>query len=261
MHLNARISRLGAVTAALAAALALSTAATASAEGTSFATATPVQYGAAQFGNAAPDSSECWPWSYRFWALSVAAGDRITVSIQGAWAQAEVWPVGTDDFNTDVQSSDYEPFRAVYPQSNQKARLRFSANRTGTMPFVVMGDPCSDNGRETAGPYDFVATVEHGLRLGMWSTGKRIGRRFTATFSVATPEGAPITDPALLVQLQAKLRGRWVTLGSAPAQQGAAGILGKLPRSTRGKKVKLRGRAQADGYLTAVSAVRTVRVK
>ncbi len=82
----------------------------------------------------------------------------------------------------------------------------------------------------------------------------------TLRLSVRTPDGAAISDRQVTLVARGQWRNGWHRLGDTAATRGRAAIRLRLPRTLRGKKIKLRVEATGPGYVAA-AVVRTVRVK
>lgn len=217
--------------------------------GRDIGSAPSVTYGEQQFGNTLTDSqvadcdyTECRSW----WLLPVAAGDRVAIDFEGGECLlAQVWPVGTTDYT--VEDTDDDAYK--YVGQNSKAELVLKATRTGSMPLGFY-----DNCSRGAGPYDFIANVQHGLSLSIPHKSSR-SRSGTLKVGVHTPEGGDVDDTSLSVELQAKRSGgSWKGYGSATVAESQAAIRYKLPKSFRTRKVSLRAVATGEAYVKSTSS-------
>jgi hypothetical protein len=136
--------------------------------GPSIAAATPVVYGTLQTGdvrNGFKAPVQC-PTLRSWWALSVTAGDEVSVSWRSDRAHAFVFPPGTTDATVREPSS--RP-RGTTPELNDPkdsdagfhGSFVITATATGTLPLQFALD--TECGRDkTHGTYSFTATVRPG---------------------------------------------------------------------------------------------------
>lgn len=232
--------------------------------GASIAAAPVVAYGQPEFGNTATDGGtnpgslnleqQCSNTGNNgWWNLPVVADDSVTVDWEAPdESYAMVFPVGTTDFN--LLGSQAVTHEMV--SSNGKAAMWFRATVSGTMPLVIGAGGCTST---TTGPYSFTAYVKHSLRL--FIPHRRVlPLHGTLAVHVSTPEGQPISDPALRVLVQAQSGGHWQTIGSAAAAGGVATVSYAMPAGLRGSHASLRAIARGNAYEPAASATVRVRV-
>lgn len=228
--------------------------------GANVATAPLVAFGQQEFGNTATDNGEQTLNHCAFgpetgnswWNLPVTAGDRVTIDFESDPSidvGLAVFSVGTTDL-TDFQVGTIGESHYATPDSNGKGYSTFTATATGNMPMDFFG--C-----DTAGPYDFIASVEHGLVVSLkQSSSSR--RQQSTSFSVgaSTPTGSPITVTGLRENVQVWNRGRWITVKTLRAPTAF-----KLTwsRPQRGKLQSVRVVVHGPGFVTATS--RTIRLR
>jgi hypothetical protein len=186
--------------------------------------------------------------------VTVTAGDDVTINweAQDPYTTLALWPVNTTDYNI----SQSQPVTTQNPATNGKNELTYTAPVSGVMPTMFSVDGCYGG---ATGPYDFTVSVEHAVRLAV----PRIGvlRHHTAiAVGVHTPDGTPITDPSLKIEVQVKSGSRWLNVGTGAPVNGVAHVHATLPTRLRGKKVHLRAQALGPSYTTEVSAAATSRV-
>jgi hypothetical protein len=163
-----------------------------------------------------------------------------------------VWPLGTTDFSINNAS----PLQTFSIGSNQKAESTFIANATGVFP--IMFEACYDI--SDGGPYDFTAYVRHVPRLALLNVGTVTSGR-TITVAAHYPDGSPISDSGLGIQVY----GRWShashLLGSGTPANGQAVVKLTIPRSERGFTISLTASASGANYVPAHTPARTVHVR
>lgn len=223
--------------------------------------APPIIFGQQHFGNVANGASaSSGPgYGYRsYWALNVRAGDRITIDWETqlvedrATTSLSVYPTGTNDFNIENAG----PFEKQDPNSGGRNEMVFTAPRSGIMPTVFSYESF-DGG---AGPYSFITYAQHAVRLAL-PRSLRLRRRGTLKVRARTPEGGVITDRALKVKVQLRLRGRWRTVGTAPVANSTAPVRLRISRRLRGRKVRMRAQAGGSGWVTRTTGSRVVRIR
>jgi hypothetical protein len=233
-------------------ALALAGAAPALAEGSSSIAAAPtVTYGQQEFGmlSSRLANAGCAVVTERsWWLLPVIAGDAVTIDweVQSRLPVIEILPAGTNDFNSSSRSA----LVRGELQANNKGELTYQATMTATLP-VGFGytTGCDD---KPGGPYNFTASVIHALVLGLPPTAT-LARRGTLSVAVHSPDGEPINNPAVLIELQIKGRGGWKTIGVGTAASPM--ISYKIPARLRhNRHITLRALAHGTGYAPASSA-------
>ena len=244
--------------------LALAAAAARADGGATIASAPAVVYSQQQFGNSTNGGPDALGFSCitdSWWSLPAIAGDHVTVDWEGGRSVSRValFAVGATDYNARISGLNGNQLALVSPNGTGRGELTFTAPRSGSMPLAFQVSTCVGEGG-APGPYDFVATVRHAVRLFVPVGALRRGA--AVTVQVRDPDGRPITIPALRVSLQVQRPGgHWRTVGQASPAAGLAKIPVALPRSYKGLKVSLRARAGGGGYLTATSQSRRVQVR
>jgi hypothetical protein len=233
--------------------------------GATIASAPAVVYGQQQFGNSTnggPDGADSFGCETdSWWLLPTIAGDHVTVDWEGGHSVTRValFPVGVTDYNARISGLNGNQLALVSPNGAGRGELTFTAPKTGSMPLAFQVGTCVGDGGEP-GPYDFVATVEHAVRL--FVPVGTLRRGSTVGVQVRDPDGRPITNSALKVRLEVQRPGsHWRIVGRASANAGLAKISVSLPRSYQDLKVSLRAHAAGGGYLSSTSQSRRVRVR
>lgn len=182
----------------------------------------------------------CTGW----WLLPLTVGDAVQIDWEVStdpWIELFVYPPGTSDFNY-PQTSVIEQ---QHVNSNNKAELTFVSSVSGDAPLRVSDPGCHDN--DVPGAYSFTANVTHALSLGLPHL-TSLARTGKLAVGVHNPAGGPIENPAVLVELQVKGRGPWVTIGVAAVSNSSATITYSIPKSLRHRHIALRALAHGTGY-------------
>ncbi len=248
---------IGAVAAVLL--LALPSTSALAAGGKSIATATPVAYGQQEFGNTATDQfleDSCGfgidAWR-SYWNLNVLAGDELTIDWEGSpGTELKLVAVGTTDF-TFFQK---EPVASQSLSSNGHSELKYKAPQTGVMPMYFR---VCDFYESAAGPYDFMATDQHALVVGLQQYA-HIKSTTTLWGTASLADGTPVPDGLVFT-----LTASWGTRGQAQYQAasggGALSFPLTLPVSAQGRFVTFTITRAADTqYQEAKSAGLKVKV-
>jgi hypothetical protein len=229
--------------------------------GTNVASAPSIVYRQQEFGNTVTDNGEspgepvsfhldagCANGNSSWWTLSVQAGDKVTIDFEGGASTMLVYRVGTTDFN--LLSTD--SFLESDMPNNDKQEATFSTPASGSMPVDFYD--CAD--QPAPGPYDFTASVLHGLVVSL-NVGAVNHRKHRTAFVVAlhSPSGGGVSNPALRSDVQILAHGRWVTLRTIGAPYAFSD---RWSQRQRGNRQSLRVRVHGPGYQTTIS--RTVRV-
>lgn len=235
-------------------------AAVAAAEGApSIASAPVISYGQQAFGNTANGShfsrSLTSPylqgWN-SFWSLPVVAGDQITVDWEApprSGTHLQLYAPGTSDFTV----GHARPLAEDFEGEQGRNELRYTAATSGAIPLDVRTQ--APNGST----YAFTAYVRHALTL---STPRMdaLPHAKTVKIGVHSPEGGTISDPSLIVKLEARAGGAWQTVGRAKVINSVAKVQERLPRSLWHGNVSLRATASGSSYVTTRTSVRHVLV-
>lgn len=232
--------------------------------GTNIASAPAVVFGTQQFGNTATDNGETPCGEHgtadSWWQMQVRAGDKITVDWEGHGGKLLVFPTGTTDFN--VTSTEPRVNEAI--GGNGKQEVIFVAPTDGMMPVDFDYDCTFDNDHGFApfdpGPYDFIATVKHGVVL-LIRRNTRVRTNSTLKVDVHMPDGAVIDDPQLSVRVQLLVGRKWRTIGQAAVANSVARVKLALSKRLRGQRVKLRVEAVGRSYVTTTSKSMAVSVR
>lgn len=256
-HLRGTVAAAALVLAAVAPPSALA------AGGQSIASATPVVYGQQQFGNTfdSPPVNGCGskPAKRRsWWALSVTAGDALTIDWESQVTPLlGLFPVGTTDYtftSVDPTVKDY------LDSSTHKSEAKVDVGQTGTMPLEFVTDPDCIDSQSPAGPYDFVATVRHAVRLSLPAI-HSVQHSGTLAVAARNPDGQPLSDPSLHVTVQRRTRAGWASAGTATVANGVATVRLHVPTGWRGARVQLRAASTGADYRDAYSRSISVRVR
>jgi hypothetical protein len=235
-------------------ALALSVTSAADAEGgNSIASAPAVLIGQQEFGTFASRDANCVYASW--WLLPVVVGDMVQIDweVQDGGVHLHLWAPGTNDFNYSTRES----LRSE-PNPNLKTEFTFQATQTGNMPVrFAVGERCSTT--TVPGPYSFTVYLTHALNIGLPHV-SLLRKSGVISVAVHNPEGGPINDPVVQVELQIKGRGAWQRIGLATVANSAAALAFKVPAGLRhSRQVTLRALAHGTGYASASSAHLKVR--
>ncbi len=241
-----------AATAVIASLLALAITTSAYAEGAqSIAGAPTVVVGQQEFGTLSTRDAHCVYASW--WLLPVVVGDTVQIDweVQDGGIHLHLWAPGTNDFNYATRES----LRSE-PNPNLKTEFTFQATQTGTMPMrFAVGERCST--ATVPGPYSFTVNITHELSLGLPFV-STLRSRGSLTVGVHNPEGGPVGDPAVQLELQIKGRGSWQTIGVGTA--GSPVTAYRIPARLRhSRHMTLRVIAHGQGYSPASSAHLKVR--
>jgi hypothetical protein len=238
---------------------ALLPAAASAAGGSNIASAPTVVYGQHTFGTTATGEFQCDPAEY--WNLSMQAGDQVTID----WATANahyaedalIYPAGTTDFS--INNASY--LKRFYIGSNNHAEAIFSTGVGGSFPLIFTGEGDYCEGAGAPGPYDFTATVQHGLTIAL----KQYAHIRTTTVISASANlvnGTPVPDGAAF-----NLSVTWPNPNRESATYTATSVGGAfsfplaLPASAMGKTATLIVSRPADAqFLAAESAKLLVKV-
>ena len=219
--------------------------------GSSIASAPTIALGQQEFGKlASHDMGGCGTW----WLLPATSGDAIQLD----WEVADhrvvlsLYAPGTNDFNY----PQTQPLANGQVNGNGKAELTYIAQQTGNMPLFLRDPGCS--GSAVPGPYSFTVYATHALNVALPNT-RALHRTGTLTVAVHNPEGGPINDPGVQVELQIAGRGGWQRIGGATVANSAATVAFKVPARLRRQHVTLRALAHGAGYAPASSRHLKVR--
>jgi hypothetical protein len=116
-----------------------------------------------------------------------SAGDDVTLDweTQQPELYMDLLPIGTTDFTF----LDVAPLAQQTVQANYKAEATYTVPQDGQLPFEFK----SDTGcQEPPAPYDFTATIQHGVVLSLTGPAT-LPMISTIAVGVHTPDGAPIT--------------------------------------------------------------------
>lgn len=190
-----------------------------------------------------------------YWRVRLTAGDALTVNFGITEINVDftvlLYPHGTTDSRVDGARS----LASVSVGRNGAGRLEFRAARSGTHPLRF-----SSCGGFATGPFEFRAQVKHRALLSLPAR-RSVDRTGTIAVQVRTPDGRPITDPALRVTLLGTWGNKTRTLGRTSPKKGVASFKPSLPASVGGSAIKLRAVAEGRDYFGAVTGTRTVRVR
>jgi len=185
-----------------------------------------------------------------FWKVRLIAGEFFSLSGTRSSAErfftARVFPIGTDDANLGK--------RSAVDQGRLSAIIVLSVPRSGIYPIAVTCDKpkqCRAVSFSVSIANQVDLYVVHSARLEL--TG-----RFTV--AVRTPEGRPITNRRLVVNLYGLWRDSSVSithhvLGSSEAIGGEATFTYRLPAALAGKAISLQATAAGAGYRATSSGL------
>lgn len=232
--------------------------------GSSIAQAPLIVPGQQEFGNTVngttTDNSCGEAVRSQWWRLSVTSGDHVAIdreepeSIRHVWSGLIVYPSGTTDFNYPQTGS----VLTSELNSNGKDEASFVATQSGSMPVLITASRVScESG--TPAPYSFTVYVTHALNIALPRV-DALRLKGTLAISLHTPEGGPVSDASLRVEVQISLRGVWHTIGTGSDGDSVAAVHYTIPRSAAHERVALRALAHGPEYAPATSAHAKVRV-
>jgi hypothetical protein len=229
----------------------------AGASGGSIESSTYVAAGQQQFGNTGNGTFKCGPAD--FWRLQLIAGDVATVDWETSQAdfanELFVYGAGTTDFS--INNDD--PQNQFSIGDNNRAESIFTAGTSGAYPLIFTGRGCNGD-QNNHGPYDFTVAVSHRAVLALGPVGSLKRRTGTVTVGVHTPDGSPITEPALQVDLRGTWRGHSHLLASGSPSNGSVTFNVTLPAGTRGRAVGIQAKAHGPGYQSSQTRSKRVNV-
>jgi hypothetical protein len=190
-----------------------------------------------------------------FWKVKLTPGDDFSINGTANPAAADfyarVFPAGTDDATLRRKSP--------LVQSRLSGVIGFTASRRGTYPIEIAcaaTHPC--------GSFTFFVSVTQQVVL-VLPKSAHLKSSGTITVSVRTPQGRPVTNRRLIVDLYGLGKDNFTTLthhvlGSAHAIKGKAAFRYTLPVGLSGQTISLQATASGHGYNPASSAFRQVKV-
>ncbi len=225
--------------------------------GKSIATAPLVTYGQQEFGNTAEDQyleescgfADAWR---SYWSLPVTAGDLVTINWEGSkGTELKLAPLGTTDFTL----FSVDPALSQELSSNGKAQAQYTVPQSGTMPLYFR--VCS--GAAQPGPYNFIATAQHGLAVSLTPPPSTIQTNSVLTGTARLASGAAVPD-GLVFTLSAVGQFGTATY-TAASSGGALSFPLALPATAAGQSVAMTISRPADAeYLEAKSSEATATV-
>ncbi len=222
----------------------VTTAGSASAEGTTTIAGDPaIAIGQQEFGNLSVTDPN-------WWSLPLTAGDSVQIlwEAQKSGVYLRLYPPGTTDFN-------YEPHGPRLVDSLLEEQLKrevlYEATRSGLFELDVI------TAQKEGGPFSFTINVTHKIVISVPSA-HTLHAKGVLVVPVHNPEGGPIDDTTVQVELQINAHGSWHTVGTAHVANSAATIPYVVPRRFRRLHVSLRAIAHGSGYALASSGHRRV---
>jgi hypothetical protein len=189
-----------------------------------------------------------------WWLLPLTAGDSVQVLWEGrAEDYVRLFPPNTTDYN---QSHATRLINTFLQGGYTKNEAKYEATETGAFPLQFIHNV--QGGKTGFGPYNFTVYVTHALNVALPHVAV-LHRSGTLTVPVHSPEGGPISNPAVQVEVQIKGHGSWQTIGVAAVANSAAVIQFKVPTRLRHQHVTLRALAHGTGYSPASSSHLKVR--
>ena len=210
--------------------------------GKSIATAPLVTYGQQEFGNTAEDQyleescgfADAWR---SYWSLPVTAGDLVTINWEGSkGTELKLAPLGTTDFTL----FSVDPALSQELSSNGKAQAQYTVPQSGTMPLYFR--VCS--GAAQPGPYNFIATAQHGLAVSLTPPPSTIQTNSVLTGTARLASGAAVPD-GLVFTLSAVGQFGTATY-TAASSGGALSFPLALPATAAGQSVAMTISRPAD---------------
>lgn len=242
----------------LSSALALVNASSALAEGANTLNAAPVvAFGQQEFGTLTTITSGGGEnrTYFSWWLLPLIARDKLTIDWEGQQDEDKLYLYrpGTNEFNYSKEEQTVVARNEL--GGAKKTESTYEASETGSFPLAFIF--FHDDG-PTPGPYSFTAYVIHALSVGLPRVAA-LHRTGTLTVPVHNPEGGPIENPAVEVELQINARGAWHKIGTASVTDSAAVIAYRVPGRFRHLHATLRALAHGTGYTPASSPHLKVR--
>jgi hypothetical protein len=222
--------------------------------GKTIAGAPLVAFGQQEFGNTANGGEEEAPCvlgkkAYEsWWSISVIAGDEVTIdweSPRADWNELKLYEVGA----TDYTFTQIRPAVSGHVNENGKAQVVFNAHRSGAVPLAFAAYPGCES---EVGPYNFTATVLHAVVLFM-PRRTHLPPSGTVSVTVHNPEGGPINNPAVQVEVQLRIHGSWHRIGTGSVVNSAASVKYSLPSRYQHQRAAIRAIARGNEYKTASS--------
>ena len=223
--------------------------------GPSIAAAPTVAVGQQEFGNL---STYIEPPNYpgnaiSWWALPLTIGDSVAMQWEAQLAATYLRLYGptVTDFNLYSLGTEGRLIDTNTSFDAEKSENTYKATGSGDYHFYFE-HPVHSGEARSYGSYSFTVHITHALSLGLSHVGA-LRHRGRLTVAVHNPEGGPINDPTVQVELQIKGRGSWQRLGTGTASNSAAVIAFSVPARLRHQHVTLRALARATGYSPASS--------
>jgi hypothetical protein len=195
------------------------------------------------------------PGDGELWLLSLTKGDVLRLQGTALAPAAQMWldlyPPGTTD----------ETLGSAKPVlSGALGDATTTAPQSGKYPLLI-GTSADCGGAD--GPFHFAALVTHEALVSLPHL-RALARTGTLSARVVAPDGRPITDPRLVLTLEATYRRggatRRVVLGRAAAAGGSAAFAYRLPAAVAAGAVTLTVRAKGAAYRPVRPATARLRL-
>jgi hypothetical protein len=232
------LKRLAAALAITTLTLLVTTAIAFAAGGRTIAAAPTVTFGVKNLGNTL-EGARIGNSYDQYWKLDLLAGDHLTVKFANGAAGRGVgalylFEAGTDDYS--LEKADHV---GVSMNANGFAQLDFDAPTSGVYPAQF------DVPYQSAGAYDFTATVRHQARLRIKAA--RVARSGSLAIEARYPDGSKVAA-GLGATLYGFWSQKWHRLGASEAANGVIRIRYRLPAALRGQTLKLRASAGGPSF-------------
>ena len=197
------------------------------------------------------------PGNGEFWNMSLIDGDAVTLKGVGlapsAGMYVDIFPAGTKDAT----------LAGTAPVvSAALVTVQIVATKSGVYPIMIGNSPQCGG---ADGPFNFAILVTHKAVVTLPHL-KQIGQAGTFSANVETPDGKPITAPALHLKLYGVFKSSKHAkaaphlLGSASPSGGKAAFAYKLPASAEGTTVEFQVKGTGIEYAPVLAVTGSFRV-
>lgn len=197
------------------------------------------------------------PGNGEFWNLSLVDGDAVTLKGTGlapsAGTYVDIFPAGTKD----ATLAGTAPIASA-----ALVTLEIVATKSGVYPILIGNSPQCGG---ADGPFNFAIQITHKAVVSLPHL-KQVGQTGTFSATVATPDGKPITAPALHLKLYGVFKSSKHAkagphlLGSASPSGGKAAFAYKLPASAEGSRVEFQVKGTGIEYAPVLAVTGSFRV-
>ncbi len=197
------------------------------------------------------------PGNGEFWNMSLVDGDAVTLKGSGlapsAGMYVDVFPAGTKDFT----------LAGTAPVATAElVTLQIVATKSGVYPIMIGNSPQCGG---ADGPFNFAILITHKAVVTLPHL-KQIVQAGTFSANVKTPDGKPITAPALHLKLYGVFKSSKHAatgphlLGTATPSGGKAAFTYKLPAGVKGSSVEFQVKGTGIEYAPVLAVTGSFRV-